>query len=115
MALALVTGVSAAVLPAIALSARLQRESAIHTEAAAIAAGRLERLKRDVADGIAGIGGSLEGSVEGWSEFIPPSFDVRWQVTPLAAPAGAVSIAVRVVARAGTASPLTVATVVPHD
>lgn len=114
VALALMTGVSVAILPAIALSARLQRESAIETEAAAIAASRLERLKRDVAAGAVGSGGSLDNAVAGWSTTIEPSFQCRWQVMSLAAPQGVRLVAVRVVPLAGNA-PVTVATVVRGD
>lgn len=115
VALALVTGVSAAILPAIALSARLQRESAIETNAAVLAASRLESLKRDVAAGAIGTGGSLESAIEGWSAPVEPAFECRWQVTDLAAPQGARLIAVRVVPLAGNMAPLTIATVVPHE
>lgn len=115
VALALVTGVSAAILPAIVLSARLQRESALETDAAVLAAGRLERLERDVAAGAIGTGGSLESAVEGWSARVESAFECRWQVMALAVPQGVRLIAVRVVPLAGNMAPLTIATVVPDE
>ena len=56
---------SAGVLPAIVLAGRLQRDSAVATEAAIIASSRLERLKADAAAGMPP-GGSLDVATGGW-------------------------------------------------
>ena len=112
VALALIATVSAAVLPAIVLASRLQADSAIETEAAAILASRLETLKADVAAGVLDGGGAIDTRVDGWHALMP-AFECRWQISPLAAPGGARIIAVRVLPLAKPSAAITIATVVP--
>ena len=60
---------TAAVMPAIVLAGRLQRDSAIATEAALIAGARLELLKTRLMDGVPA-GGSLDAPVDGWHTYL---------------------------------------------
>lgn len=122
VALALVAGVSAALPPGLALAARLQRESAIETEAAVIAARFLERLKADVAAGRIGAGGALDAAQEGWHAGIGRGgdivaagagvYDCRWRVAAAPAPAGAWIVSVRVVPVAAAGLAVTISTAV---
>ncbi|HUF22971.1 MAG TPA: hypothetical protein VMN81_02495 [Vicinamibacterales bacterium] len=123
VALALVAGVSAALLPALAGAARLQRDSAIETEAAVIAASRLESLKADVAAGRIGAGGALDAAHDGWHARIDrdgniatagtAAYECRWRVALAAAPAGALMLSVRVVPAVGARLAVTISTAVP--
>jgi type II secretory pathway pseudopilin PulG len=122
VALALVAGVSAMLPPALAVAARLQRDSAIETEAALIAASRLESLKADVAAGRAGAGGSLDAAHDGWharidrdGTIVPAgraAYECRWRVTPAPAAAGAWMVSVRVVPAVGARLAVTISTAV---
>jgi len=103
VALALMASVSAALLPAVAAAARLQRAAAIESEAALLAAGRLAVLKREIADG-------LIATREGTG--VSGAFDLRWWVEASAVP-GILLVRVRVVPRAGHAPAVIVSTAVP--
>ena len=113
---------TAGALPAIVLAGRLQRDSAVATEAAFIAGARLELLKAGVAGGTVATGGSLDASLDGWhaaldragAEVIAASavYDCRWRLAESAAP-GVLIAAVRVSWRGGAGS-LTLSTAV-HD
>jgi len=115
VALALVVCVSAALLPGVVLASRLQRDSAIETEGAAIAASCLEWVKAGVGSGAIGEGGSIDTAVEGWHERPSPSFECRWKTSGLAAPAGLRLLAVRVVPLADPGLAITVTGVVADD
>lgn len=115
VALALVVSVSAALLPAVALASRLQRESAIETEGAAIAASCLEQVKAGVGAGAIGDGGSIDTPIDGWHVRATASFECRWQSSALAAPAGLRVLAVRVVPLAGAGLSITMTSVVADD
>lgn len=122
VALALVAGVSATLPPALAVAARLQRDSAIETEAAVIAASRLESLKADVAAGRIGGGGSLDAAQDGWHARVDrdgsivtagrAAYECRWRVAPAPAPAGAWLVSVRVVPAVGVRLAVTISTAV---
>lgn len=122
VALALVAGVSASLLPAIAGAARLQRDSAIETEAAVIAASRLESLKADVAAGRIGAGGTLDTAQDGWQARIDrggnvvtagaAAYECRWRVASSPASAGAWMVSVRVVPAVDARLAVTVSTAV---
>src|SRR5688500_17671013 len=122
IALALVAGVTAVLLPAVALSARLQRASAIETEASVIAASRLEYLKADIAGGLIGSGGAIDARLEGWHALVDrqgaPSpeaaaaFECRWRVSAAASPAGVFILTVRVLPLADSSAPVTVSVAV---
>ncbi len=124
VALGLVAGVSAALLPALALAARLQRESAIETEAAVIAAGRIEYLTADVAAGLTGPGGALDTPREGWHALVDREgndapaasavFDCRWHVAAAPAPAGLLIVSVRVVPIGAGGGAVTISVAVPR-
>lgn len=103
VALALMASVSAALLPAVAAAARLQRAAALESEAALIAAGRVALLTREIA---AGLIAPREGREESGA------FDCRWWVEASSVP-GVLLVRVRVVARAGDAAPVVVSTAVP--
>jgi prepilin-type N-terminal cleavage/methylation domain-containing protein len=123
VALALIATVSAALLPAIALAARLHRDSAIETEAAVIAAAHLARLAASVAASETGVGGSLDTPVDGWRADVGASgsevdsdaavFEVRSQVSTMPGGTRMLLIAVRVVPRAQRDMPRTFSMVVP--
>lgn len=123
VALSLMAVVTAALLPGIALAARLQRDSAVETEAAVIAAARLEQVKAGVAADVIGMGGRLDASVEGWCAMVDRegapaargAFDSRWQVAPATAPAGVLVVVVRVVPLADPRGAITLATAVTHE
>lgn len=72
VALAIMAVVTAAFLPALAASSRLQRASAIENEAALAASARLEQLKA----------GAVSGSSEG--EEITGGMEIRWSIAPVA-------------------------------
>lgn len=123
VALSLMAVVTAALLPGIALAARLQRDSAIETEAAVIAAARLEHVKAGVAAGVIGTGGALDAPMEGWHVMVDRegepaergAFDSRWQVTPATAPAGVLIVLVRAVPLADVRGAVTLSTAVAHE
>lgn len=122
VALALVAGVSATVPPALAVAARLQRDSAVETEAAVMAASRLESLKADVAAGRISAGGSLDAAHDGWHAGIDRDgnlvaagravYECRWRVTPAPAPAGAWMVSVRVMPAVDARLAVTISTAV---
>lgn len=112
VALAVFTTVSAAILPAIALAARLQRDSGIEMEAAIVASRRLETLKVELEDGPVASGSAL---VDRGGDVVPGDravFECRWFVDTAPGAPGAVRIAVQVSAP-GSGVALTISTVVP--
>jgi prepilin-type N-terminal cleavage/methylation domain-containing protein len=119
VALALVATASAALLPAVAIAARLQRDSAIETEASLIASATMESVKAGVAARRIGPGGSIDAALDGWHtrvdrEGAPGAaavFECRWRVAPAAAPSGLLILVVRVVPPGGAA--VTLAAAVP--
>jgi type II secretory pathway pseudopilin PulG len=109
VALAIMVTVSAALLPAIALASRLQRDSANETEAAVIAAARLEALK------------ATPGRGEGHDFFDRDGFattgeraayECRWRIDTAPGAAGALRIVVHAAA-VGERAEVVAATVVP--
>jgi hypothetical protein len=109
---ALVAAVSGALLPAIAIAARLQRESAIEVEAALIAARRLAIVK-------AGIGaGVVAGGVEHLDRSGAPAasgaaaYECSWAIEPSPGPPGLLRVTVSVAA-IGAVNGVTVTSVVP--
>ena len=124
VALAMMAVVSAALLPAIALAARLQRESAIETESATIAAAALERVKARM-PAVSAPGGSLDGRVAGWHVLVNregvevseagAAYECRWRIARLDAPAGVVVLSVRVLPLGVAHQALTIATVVRDE
>lgn len=125
VALALTASVSAALLPALAIASRLHRESAIETEAAVIGEARLELLASDAANGTIGAGGRLDARAEGWHACVDrsgavveehaASFELRWQIVSLVAPAGVTAVSVRVIPVASRGVSITLATVVADE
>ena len=123
IALALVAGVTAALLPAVALSSRLQQASAVETESAVIAASRLEYLKADIAAGLIGIGGGVDAAIADWHVLVDrqgtpvpaaaASFECRWQIAQAPAPPGVLILTVRIVPLADRSTPLTISVAVP--
>lgn len=117
VALTLIAVTSAAMLPAIAAAARLQRDSARETDGVRIAASRIERL---LATAPVAAGGSLDESLPGFSlttdragaAVSPESaeYDCRWRVTR----GSVVIVAVRVAARGGGGD-VTLATAVARE
>ena len=113
---------SAGVLPAIVLAGRLQRDSAVATEAAIIASARLERLKAAAAAG-QGPGGSLDVETGGWYVLVDRAgeevaaeravYECRLRLLPAASPSVLVA-AVRVSLRGQPEAALTLSTAV-HD
>lgn len=116
----MVATVSGALLPAVAIAARLQRESATETEAAVIASTHLERLKAAIEAG-GGAGGAIDSAVEGWSAFLTRGgatsdegaapFECRWQIAQ--GVPGVWIIRVRVLSRAGPEVDVSIAAVMP--
>ena len=109
VALAIMTTVSAALLPAIALASRLQRDSAVETAAALIAAARLELLKAAPA---AGEGREFVDRDGTPSPVDRASYECRWAVDTAPGAPGALRIIVRAWA-IGDRAQVVVATVVP--
>ena len=124
VALAMVAVVSAALLPAVALAGRLQRESAVETEAVTIASATLERVKAQM-PGVAATGGSLEARAAGWYALVnregaeagaeDSAYECRWHVSRLAVPATVVVLSVRVIPLAADLPPVTIATAVRDE
>lgn len=115
--------VSAALLPALALAARLHRDSAIETDAAVIAAVHLTRLAAAVAASEAGVGGGLDTPVDGWRADVDASgaevdsraavFEVRSRISMMPGATHVLLLAVRVVPRAQRDTARTFTMVVP--
>ncbi len=114
---------TAAVLPAMVLAGRLQRDSAIATEAAFIAGARIELLKGRVADGATALGGSLDAGIDGWQAYLDRAgaevvaaramYECRWRLAESASP-GVLIAAVRVSWRGQAGGAVTLSTAV-HD
>jgi hypothetical protein len=110
--LAVFTTVSAAMLPAIALAARLQRDSGIEMEAAIVASRRLETVKIALEDGPVASGSAF---VDRTGDAAPEDravFECRWLVETAPGAPGVSRIAVQVSARGGSVA-VTLSTVVP--
>jgi prepilin-type N-terminal cleavage/methylation domain-containing protein len=124
-ALALIASVSAALLPALVLASRLHRDSAIETEAAIIAAARLEDLAAALAAGGLAAGGRLDIADAGWHNVVDragapvaraqASYEVRWAVTPLGGSSRVHVLAVRVVPLANPFAAITLTTAVGDE
>lgn len=120
IALALMATVSAALLPGIAIAARLHRDSAIQTDAAVIGGAHLARLAA-APSGISQ-GGGLDDAVEGWRAYVDATgaevdagaamFEVRSQVSTVAGGGRLRLLAVRVVPLASRDAALTLTVVV---
>ena len=109
VALAIMTTVSAAVLPAIALASRLQRDSAVETTAALIAGGRLEVLKAAPAAGEGHAFLDRDGRAAGIDRAV---YECRWRVDTAPGAPGAWRIVVRASA-IGDRAQVVVAAMVP--
>lgn len=124
VALALMATVSAALLPAVALAARLQRESALETEGVTIAASTLERLRGQMAPAALS-GGDLDTRAAGWHAFVDregavsggtnAAYECRWQITRLDAPSNVAVLQVRVIPLAAANLPITLSTAVRDE
>lgn len=124
IALALIATVSAALLPAIAIAARLHRDSAIATDAAIIGGAHLARLASAAAASGLGAGGSLDGALEGWRAHVDATgadvdaraavFEVRSRISTVTGGDGVWLLAVRVVPLANRDAALTLTVVVPR-
>jgi prepilin-type N-terminal cleavage/methylation domain-containing protein len=124
VALSVLAVASAAMLPAIALAGRLQRDSAVATEAAIIAAARLEGLKADVAAARVARGGSLDAAVDGWHVLLDRAgapaaagravYECRARVVASVSPGVAIA-AVRVLVRGQAEGAITLSTAVHDD
>ena len=124
-ALALIASVSAALLPGLAVAARLHRDSGTETEATIIGAGRLEDLAAAVSTGALGTGGRLDIALAGWNQLVDragapvdparASYETRWAVAPLGTPGGVHVLAVRVVPIANPFAAVTLTTAVGHE
>lgn len=124
VALAIVAVVSAALLPAVALAGRLQRESAVETEAVTIATATLARVTAQM-PAAAASGGSLAARTAGWHAMVSRAgveagaadavYECRWQVSRLAAPASVAVLSVRVIPLAADMAPVTIATAVRDE
>ena len=109
VALAMTAVVTAAMLPAIVLASRLQRDSAVETRAAVIASARLEMLKAAPA---LGEGRELVDRDGRPSEASRATYECRWTVDAAPGAPGALRIVVRAYGM-GDPSHVVIATVVP--
>jgi hypothetical protein len=124
-ALAVIASVTAALLPALALTSRLHRDSAIETEASVIGAGRLEVLAAAVSTGVLGAGGRVDMAQAGWSQPVDragapvalaqASYESRWQVVLLGSPGAVHVVSVRVVPLANPSAAITLSTAVGDE
>ena len=112
VATAIIATVSAALLPAIALAARLQRESAIEVEASLIAARRLEMLKAEIAAGLAAAGPEFLDRSGAAVPIGVAAYECTWSIEAAPGPPGLSRIAVRV-AGLGDETAVVITTVVP--
>ena len=123
MAAALIASATAAMLPALAQAARLQRDSDLQTAAVLMGAARMERVESAVAAGLEP-GGSVDAPVDGWHAWLDrdgravqeadAAFACRWAVSPSAA-SGVLIAAVRVEPRAAPHAAITLSTAVRHE
>src|SRR5688500_3246885 len=121
-ALALIAGVSAAPLPALALASRLHRDSALPTQAAIIGANRLEPLGAALAAGAPAAGGPRASADPGRNDAVErpgapsarahASYEVRWAVAPLGGSSSVYVLAVRVVPIANPVAAITLTSAV---
>ena len=109
VALAMMVTVSAALLPAVALASRLQRDSAVETEAALIAAARLEALKAAPARGEGRDFFDRDGSMTTEDRAV---YECRWRIDTAPGAPGALLIVARAAA-VGERGEVVMATVVP--
>ncbi|MDQ3070501.1 MAG: hypothetical protein M3R55_12335 [Acidobacteriota bacterium] len=125
VALALVTSVGAALLPALAMAARLQRESDLETGATLAGSRQIAQIAREIEAAGRGTGGALDIPRSGWQQFVDRDgapapvedavFDCRWLVTRSEEPAGLLIVHVRVVPLADRGRALTFTTGVPNE
>lgn len=112
VATAILATVSAALLPAIALAARLQRESAIEVEAALIATRRLETVKAEIAAGVAVAGAEFLDRRGVAVPSAAAAYECTWSIEAVPVQPGLSRIAVRV-AGIGDRAAVVITTVVP--
>ena len=122
LAVALIAGASAAMLPAMAQAARLHRDSDLQTSAILAAAARLERLKTAAAAGLPE-GGSIDTAIAGWHAWVDADgrlvesargvFECRWTLSTAAH--GVLVAAVRVEPRAAPHAVVTLSTAVRRE